>query len=284
MMRVLRLVCSLVAVCLLLAVNQAEATTRPDVVVDVTTCLVKPKQVVQLGSPVFGLIAGVFVDRGDVVQQGQLLAKLDTTVEEAQVALDRFRATNTTAIDAARIDMAWQQRELARRQQLVGNMFSRANEVDEIVTKIEQDRIALRKGEADQKTAMLEAERSEVQLKLKLIRSPLNGVVTDMRLMPGEFIHEQATIMTIAQIDPLNIDLVVPAERYGAVRVGTVADLQLASPINMTLPAKVDAVDPVIDPASDTFRIRLVLPNPGNAIPAGVRCSVRLPDAGETDE
>ncbi len=259
----------------------AMAEQRPDVVIDTSTCLVKPRQIVQIGSPVFGLIAGVFVDRGDAVRQGQLLAKLDTSVEEAQVALDRFRASNTTAMDAARTEMQWNQRELARRQQLVGNMFSKANEVDEIVTKIEQAKIAMRRAEADQRTASLEAERSEAQLRLKLVRSPLNGVVTEIKLMPGEFIHEQSTIMTIAQIDPLHIDLVVPADKYGAVRVGLIADLYLASPVNITLPAKVDAIDPVIDPASDTFRIRLSLPNPGNNIPAGVRCSVRLPDNTE---
>jgi multidrug efflux pump subunit AcrA (membrane-fusion protein) len=117
-----------------------------------------------------------------------------------------------------------------------------------------------------------------------MICSPLDGVVTEIKLMPGEFIHDQATIMTIAQIDPLNVDLVVSAERYGIVRVGMVADLQLAAPTGMTLPARVDAVDPVIYPASDTFRIRLVVPNPGNAIPAGVRSSVRLPDGGEPEQ
>jgi multidrug efflux pump subunit AcrA (membrane-fusion protein) len=42
---------------------------------------------------------------------------------------------------------------------------------------------------------------------------------------------------------------------------------------------KVDAIDPVIDASSDTFRVRLVLPNPGNAIPAGVRCTARTSDA-----
>ena len=258
------------------------AAAQPaSIAVDVMTCLLKPKQVIQLGSPVFGLIDGIFADRGEAVTQGQLLAKLNTSVEEAQLALDRFRATNTTPIEVARTDMTWNQRELARRQQLVGNMFSRANEVDEIVTRIEQARIAIRRGEMDQRTAMLEAERAEAQLNLRMIKSPLNGVVTDIKLMPGEFIHEQATIMTIAQIDPLNADLVVPAEHYGAVKVGLVADLTLGPPLNRTLPATVDAVDPVIDAASDTFRVRLVLPNPGNQIPAGVRCTVQLPHRGE---
>jgi len=279
MIRALSIAAAVATVVVIAGVGDpAAAQERFGVEVDVTTCLVKPKQIVQLGSPVFGVVGGIFVDRGQAVHAGQLVAKLNTTVEEAQVALDRWRATSTTQMDAARTDMVWNQRELARRQQLAGNMFSRANEIDEIVTKIEQDKIAIRRGESDQKTALLEAERSEAQLKLKLIRSPVDGVVVDVKLMPGEYLHEQGTIMTIAQIDPLNVDLVVPAERYGSVRVGMIADLRLAAPVNLTLPATVDAVDPVIDPASDTFRIRLVVPNPANTIPSGVRCSVRLPD------
>jgi len=271
---------TILALVALSAVTPALAQTKA-ISVDVTTCLLKPRQVIQLGSAVFGVIDTIHVDRGDAVTQGQLLAQLNTTVEQAQLSLDRFRATNTTPIEAARTDMAWNERELARRQRLVGNMFSRANEVDEIVTRIEQNRIAIRRGELEVRTAELEAARTEAALALRMLKSPLNGVVTDIKLMPGEFIHEQATIMTIAQVDPLNADLVVAAEHHGAVRVGMVADLHLAAPVGRTVAATVDAVDPLIDPASDTFRVRLSFPNPGNAIPAGVRCTVHLPGRGE---
>jgi RND family efflux transporter MFP subunit len=249
------------------------------VTADVSTCLLRPRHLVQLGSPVFGVLAGVFVDRTEVVKQGQVVAKLDTTVEETQLALDRFRATNTAQIEAEKTDMAWNQRELARRQQLAGNMFSKANDIDEYVTKVEQDRIAIRKAESDLETAKQEAARSEAQLNLKIIRSPMDGVVTDIKLSPGEFIYEQTPIMTIAQVDPLMIDLVVPADRYHAVKIGMTGEVHLSQPVEATFPARVDAIDPVIDAASDTFRVRLLLPNPGNAIPAGIRCSVTLPDA-----
>ena len=246
--------------------------------VDPATCLVRPKQIIQLGSSVFGVLAQLMVDRSDVVTQGQVVAKLDTSVEEAQVAIDHHRAANTTQIDAAVVDLEWNKRELARRRQLAGNMFSKANDIDEYVTKVEQDRIAIDKARSDKKAAELETIRSERQLALKVIRSPVNGVITELKLSPGEFIYETTPIMTIAQLDPLTVDLVVPAERYRSVRPGMIAELQLGSPIEAKLPAKVDAVDPVIDPASGTFRVRLVLPNPGNTIPAGVRCSAVLPD------
>jgi RND family efflux transporter MFP subunit len=264
--------------CFLALAGAGRCTETVPIAADVTTCLAKPKQVIQLGGPVFGILAEVFVDRTDVVKRGQLVAKLDTTVEEAQVALDRFRAKNTTQIEAAQTDLAWNERELARRQKLADIKFARMNETDEIATKVEQDRIAIRKAEVDLKTAALEADRSESQLKLKMIKSPVDGVVTEIKLMPGEFINETTPIMTIAQIDPLSVDVVLPAERYKAVKVGLTAELRLYAPVDDTFEATVDAVDPIIDAASDTFRVRLALPNPGNAIPAGVRCSVRLPD------
>jgi RND family efflux transporter MFP subunit len=245
---------------------------------DVSTCLLRPRHLVQLGSPVFGLLTGVFVDRAETVKQGQVVAKLDTTVEEMQLALDRFRATNNTQVEAAQADMAWNQRELARRQQLAGNMFSKANDIDEVATKVEQDRIAIRKAQSDLDVAKREADRSQAQLDLKVLRSPVNGVITEIKLSPGEFIYETTPIMTIAQVDPLMIDLVVPSDRYHAVKVGMIGEVHLNQPIDQTLPARVDAIDPVVDAGSDTFRVRLLLPNPGNTIPAGIRCSVNLPD------
>ena len=48
-------------------------------------------------------------------------------------------------------------------------------------------------------------------------------------------------------------------------------EVHLSQPVQATFPARVDAIDPPIHAASDTFRVRLLLPNPGNAIPAGIQ-------------
>jgi RND family efflux transporter MFP subunit len=246
------------------------------VMADTSKCLIKPRQLVQLGSPVFGVLADVFVDRAQAVTKGQLLAKLDTTVEEAQLEMDRYRSTLRMPIDSAKVDMVLNQRELARRQQLANNMFSRANDVDEYAAKVEQDRITIQKAEADLETARLEAQRSQAQLQLKMLRSPVDGVITEIKLSPGEFIYEQTPVLTIAQIDPLQVEVVLPPEVYASIKVGMVATLDLDMPVGKVVTAQVDAIDPLIDAASDTFRARLILPNPGNAIPAGTRCSMHL--------
>jgi membrane fusion protein (multidrug efflux system) len=263
-------------VCLLLGVSRS-AAAEGDISVDATSCLVKPNKIVQLGSSVFGVLKELKVDRADVVTKGQVIGKLDTSVEEAQMSLDRYKAKLTAPIEAAQADLSWNERELERRQKLANNRWSKINDVDEAATRVIQDKIAIRKAQDELKLAELEAMRSEAQYNLKLIHSPLNGVVTEVKLLPGEYIYESTPILTLAQIDPLSVEVVMPAADYGAMKPGDSAYVHLLQPLDRTVQTRIELIDPLIDPASDTFRARLTLPNPNNAIPAGVRCSVTIP-------
>jgi membrane fusion protein (multidrug efflux system) len=259
-----------------LACGSASAQEEAELDADATTCLLKPKQVIEVGSPVFGVLARVLVDRADKVKRGQVVARLVATVEEAQVAIDQLRAKSTTEIEAAKADLVWNQRSLDRKTKLRENEYASVKDVDDYQTKVEQGYIAIRKAEDNQNLAALEVARSEAQLNLKIIKSPVDGVVTDVMLSPGEYIYESTPIMTIAQVDPLNVDLVLPSSRYGDIKQGMKAKLHLTKPVDAHYAARVDAIDPIIDAASDTFRVRLELPNPDYAIPAGVRCSASL--------
>src|SRR5215475_8668636 len=57
-------------------------------------CLIQPKMVLKLGTPVPGLISEVLVDRGAMVKKGDVVARLESGVEEAAVALAKARAQN----------------------------------------------------------------------------------------------------------------------------------------------------------------------------------------------
>lgn len=74
--------------------------------------------------------------------------------------------------------------------------------------------------------------------------------------------------MTVARIDPLNVEVIVPAAHFGALRNGSTAKVVLDQPVGGTYTAKVVIIDQVIDAASGTFGVRLELPNPRSALPA----------------
>jgi membrane fusion protein, multidrug efflux system len=211
-------------------------------------CLVAPYMVVNVGSPVDGILDEVTVDRGDRVKKGQVVARLQAGVESASVKLSQAR-------------VGFGRRKVERTETLFAKQLISAQERDEMVTEA--------------RLHEEELNRNEEILKQRTIVSPLDGVVIERRLAPGEFIRtDKSVVVRLAQIDPLHIEVVAPAKLFGALRIGQTGRVSLAPFFPGTFQAKVVTVDKVIDAASGTLGVRLELPNPGNRIPAGIRCNV----------
>ena len=211
-------------------------------------CLLEPHMVANIGSPVEGTLAQVLVDRGSTVSRGQVVARLNSMVEEANLNLRR-----------AQEDFG--KRKVERNVELFRKELISANEKDEIET---QTRIA-----------GLEVKQQQQVLEQRSIRSPLTGVVVERYLAPGDRVANEK-ILRIAQVDPLNVEVVAPVELFGAVKLGMLAEIRLDPLLSGVYKARVVVVDRVIDAASGTFGVRLELPNPGNRIPAGIKCRTRF--------
>lgn len=213
-------------------------------------CLVEPSIVVNVGSPVDGVLNEVFADRGDSVRKGQRVAQLQSGVEAAAVQLTEAR-------------VAYGRRKVERNEGLHQKQLISAQDKDEMETE-------LRVQEA-------ELNKDRELLKLRAIVSPLDGVVVERKLNEGDLVRaEKSIVMKLAQLDPLYVEVVVPAEQYGSVRVGMNGRVGLAPYMPGLYTAQVTVVDRLIDAASGTFGVRLQLANPGNRIPAGIRCTVRF--------
>src|SRR5260370_36123368 len=120
-----------------------------------------------LDSPGSGRIAEEFVDRGEAVSQGEVVAKLESGVEEAEMALELYRAENSTERETAEADLGFNERQLERKQKLRDNMFAKMDDVDDYTTRIVQDRISIRKAEINKHLSALEAARSACSLNLR---------------------------------------------------------------------------------------------------------------------
>jgi multidrug efflux pump subunit AcrA (membrane-fusion protein) len=85
----------------------------------------------------------------------------------------------------------------------------------------------------------------------------------------------------IARVDPLRVEIIIPAALFGTVTNGMLAVVTPDIPDAKSLRARVILVDKMIDPASNTFRVRAELPNANRAIPPGLRCRAILQTGGE---
>jgi len=128
---------------------------------------------------------------------------------------------------------------------------------------------------SNRRLADLELNRTTAEIALRTMKSPINGVVVERYMHPGEF-PKQERILKLAQIDPLRVEAYAPVGLLGKVTVGMSAMVKPEEPIKGEFPAKVTVVDKVVDAASGTFGVRLELPNPDFKLPAGLKCTVRF--------
>jgi RND family efflux transporter MFP subunit len=237
-------------------------------------CVMEASLNVKIGSPVSSIVADIDVDRGDVVKKGQVIAHITSTVEQAAVALNQARADSTAEIEAKQAVLEQKagvmRRKLELEQQHVGSSQDAENaRADFNVAKQELALAGL-----NHKMSQIELERSQAELELRTIRSPIDGIVTQRSIGPGEYFHQESTIVTIARVDPLNVETFLPVSYYKFVKIGDVATVQPNEPVGGERQARVSVVDQVFDPASGTFGVRLELANPTHDLPAGLRCRV----------
>lgn len=207
----------------------------------------EPYKIITVSAAESGVIAELPVKEGDAVKAGQVLARLNTEVFVAELQIARAEAT----LAATRNDRV---NELARAGKATPEEAEKAH--TEMVVKDAQVR------------------RISAQIENRTMRSPVDGVVTEVKRDPSEAVSpSQPQVLTVVQIDKLLVNLFLPPERARGLKPGAAAQLELLDPAEK-IAATVEFVSPVIDPASGTVRVKFVIENPGGKYRAGARCTL----------
>ena len=239
-------------------------------------CVIEAQQTVKLASSALGVIAELNVDRGDLVHKGEMLGKLDDRVEAANVALAAAKASNDHDILAAQARVAFLRRKYARAAELAPSRIVSLNTTEEAESDMKVAEQQLYTAQLNLQIAALDKRQAEELLNQRHFESPIDGVVVERLLQPGEYRNDQSPILTLAQIDPLRVEVFVPTTFYGQLRTGSGATVHPEDPIGGSYRATVTVVDRVLDAASGTFGVRLALPNPDLTLPAGLKCRIRF--------
>jgi RND family efflux transporter MFP subunit len=238
-------------------------------------CVITPSQTVELGSPVPGQLHEVLVDRSDKVTQGQIVASLDSRLEEANLDIARFRAETDTEVRLRKAAFAIDRRTEKRLSSLEAAKVASAQERDRAAREARLSAWRMRQAEDDLQLYALELARAEAAFDRRKIRSPIDGTVVARLHNPGEYIEDQA-LLRIVRLDPLYVEAILPMDLFGKVRPGMQAQVFPELQGGSEHLATVELVDPMGDAGSGTFGARLSLPNPDHKIPAGLKCRVQL--------
>ena len=248
-------------------------------------CLIEPERVADVGSQVVGVIESMDVERGDMVKKGQVLATLRADVERASVVVASSRAEAQADLQAAAASISFNQQRLTRAEELFGKKFISQQALDQTRTETELAEQKLAQAKEQRRVLHRERELASAQLSQRTIRSPIDGIVAERYLSPGERIEDKP-LVRVAKVDPLRVQVVVPTAFFGKIHLGSTAKVIPELPDTQPIVARVTLVDKVIDAASNTFRVQLELPNPDLALPAGLRCKtdfgLELPAARST--
>lgn len=225
-----------------------------------------------------GVIESVPVQRGMAVRKGQTLAFLSSGPERAALQLARSRAANEGELKSAEARVDLTRKKFERADELLKKNFVSANARDEAEADYRLALEQLRVARENRRLAELDVKRAEEVLAQRQIRSPVNGIVVEVMLRPGELTssNQKDPIIKLAQVDPLNVELVLPVSAFGRIKTGQLAWVMPEAPVGGKYPARVEVVDQVFDAASGTFGVRLTLPNPERKIPAGLKCRARF--------
>lgn len=211
--------------------------------------LIEPSEVVKISSQIPGTLETILVERGDRVEKDSVIAQLNFGVEKA-------------AVDLALARKEFGQRKVDRNEELYRKKLLSIHDKDEMETEL--------------KIAEMQLREAKEKLEIRIIRSPIDGIVAERFLSPGEYAGEEP-IMEIVRINPLYVELFVPVEFFGKIKKDMEAEVLPEFPDPRKYTARVIIVDKIIDAASGTFGVRLELPNPDHYLPAGLKCKVLFP-------
>ncbi len=238
-------------------------------------CVILPDEQVEVSSAVPGVIEEVLVQRSDRVEHGQVLARLESSVEEATVALASARAQTDAEIRLRRVELNYDMQHRDRLQALHVQSVVSSQSREDAQRAADVAQLRLRLAQDRHREARLERHRADARLALKTIRSPIDGVIVERHRTVGEYVEDQP-ILRVVRLDPLRIEVIAPLRLFGAVQEGMQMGIRPETDPERERIATVSAVDVVADPGSGTFGVQLELPNPDLELPAGIKCKGRL--------
>jgi multidrug efflux pump subunit AcrA (membrane-fusion protein) len=248
-----------------------------------------------------GRVARVYVEEGQSVAKGQVLAELDSTdyrngYDAAKAQADTAQAVDRKAqegpraqeLEQARIDFVRWQDEYKRMKFLYEHQSLAANDFEKIEAgyKAAQQRYDMArqgtrvqdKEAASGQYRAAAAQMHEAQKRLSdcKLRAPIAGFVGMKRIDVGDTVGAGTPVIGVLDLNPVKVRVAIPESEIGKVQQGARATVTIPSLDGRQFEGKVEAVGVAADPASRTYTVKIAVANPERILRAGMVAEARI--------
>jgi membrane fusion protein (multidrug efflux system) len=218
---------------------------------------------------VSGRIVNTYVERGQKVKRGELLALVDSRTAGLSASAAAAQA------NAAQTQEALAQADCDRADKLYAKG---------VMTAADHDRA---KAQCSAQVFQAKAAAANAALAQKLagdtaIRAPFDGVVGERFVNVGEYVQPPTKVATLYSTDPVRVQVSVPEAAVAKVQKGQMLQVEVGAYGDRAFPARVEYVSPALRPATRDLIVEALADNPDGALKAGMFGVVQLQVGEET--
>jgi RND family efflux transporter MFP subunit len=219
-----------------------------------------------VSSKVTGKVKEVLIEEGSQVEEGQVLARLDSANVEKNLNLAQAQLESSRkALEETKVNLRQAERELSRFTRLADEAIASQSELDTAEASANALRARLDRQLADVAVAEQQLALRKQELEDTVIRAPFSGVVTSKNAQPGEMISPMSAgggftrtgICTIVDMDSLEIEVDVNESYINRVKAGQPVEATLDAYPDWRIPSKVIAIIPTADRQKATVKVRV---------------------------
>jgi RND family efflux transporter MFP subunit len=222
----------------------------------------EPKVEARLRSEIMGSIERTYVDEGQRVRQGVLLAQInDNSIRDAYLSAKSAVRTAESSLQNAQRNA-----ERASRLAQAGALAERDLET------AQQNQTNAEGALADARARLASAQK---QLANTEVRSPISGVVSERQVAAGDVVQIGGALFTIVDLKTLRLEATVPVEEIDRLKVGTPVEFGVSG-FDRQFTGRIERINPAVDPATRQVRIYVGIPNAGESLVAGLFAEGRV--------
>ncbi|HZL74209.1 MAG TPA: efflux RND transporter periplasmic adaptor subunit, partial [Propionibacteriaceae bacterium] len=246
------------------AASQASGTGS---VLDASGYVIARRQAT-VSAKITGKVTEVLIEEGMRVQEGDVLARLDDTEAQAQLALARAQVTATRAqLAEIRAQLTQVERDYTRQQALAARQLISVQALEAALAQRDMLRARLASTEEQIRVAQESVAVAQVQLDNTVVRAPFSGVVIAKAAQPGEMISPisagggftRTGIGTIVDMDSLEIQVDVNEAFINRVKPDQPVEAMLNAYPDWHIPGEVIAIIPTADRSKATVKVRIAI-------------------------